>query len=128
MVPPKRISSGPVWAREDVERFKVEVGRKNQAYGRLADNPSPPPRPERPPAPLADVLLPVDPFRDWLMRRTDGQPVAAVARDLGMREGSVRAILAGDRKKMHLSAIQRALQLGGDGTKLEVLYPELADS
>lgn len=129
MVPPKRINAGPVWVREDIERFKVEVGRKNPAYGSLADKPSPPPRQERPPAPLADVLLPVDPFREWLQQRVDGdESVAKVARGIGMREGAVRAVLAGERKKMHLSAIQRALQLAGDGRKLEVLYPELADS
>lgn len=28
MIPPKRISSGPVWVRSDVERFANEIGRQ----------------------------------------------------------------------------------------------------
>jgi hypothetical protein len=28
MIPPRRIKAGPVWVREDVERFAVEVGRQ----------------------------------------------------------------------------------------------------
>jgi hypothetical protein len=28
MVPPKRVDAGPVWIREDVERFRDEVGRQ----------------------------------------------------------------------------------------------------
>lgn len=30
MIPPARIRSGPVWVREDVERFKVERGRQRR--------------------------------------------------------------------------------------------------
>lgn len=28
MIPPKRINAGPVWVREDVERFAQEIGRR----------------------------------------------------------------------------------------------------
>jgi hypothetical protein len=28
MIPPKRIAAGPVWVREDVERFAAEIGRQ----------------------------------------------------------------------------------------------------
>lgn len=28
MIPPQRIASGPIWAREDVERFGTEFGRQ----------------------------------------------------------------------------------------------------
>jgi hypothetical protein len=33
MIPPKRISSGPVWVREDVERFRDEIGRQRARAG-----------------------------------------------------------------------------------------------
>jgi hypothetical protein len=33
MIPPQRIRSGPVWVREDVERFRDEVGRQRARAG-----------------------------------------------------------------------------------------------
>jgi hypothetical protein len=33
MIEPKRISSGPVWVREDVERFAEEIGRQRAPAG-----------------------------------------------------------------------------------------------
>ncbi len=31
MIPPKRIAAGPVWVRDDVERFADEIGRQRAA-------------------------------------------------------------------------------------------------
>lgn len=28
IIPPKRTAAGPVWVREDLERFEIEVGRQ----------------------------------------------------------------------------------------------------
>lgn len=33
MIPPKRISSGPVWVRSDLERFHDEIGRQRAPAG-----------------------------------------------------------------------------------------------
>lgn len=33
MIEPKRIRSGPVWVREDVERFAAEIGRQRAPAG-----------------------------------------------------------------------------------------------
>lgn len=33
MIPPKRIEAGPVWVREDVERFADEIGRQRARAG-----------------------------------------------------------------------------------------------
>lgn len=33
MVPPARIDSGPLWVREDLERFRDEVGRQRAPSG-----------------------------------------------------------------------------------------------
>ena len=33
MIPPKRIAAGPVWVREDVERFAREIGRQRAPAG-----------------------------------------------------------------------------------------------
>lgn len=33
MIPPKRIEAGPVWVREDVERFAEEIGRQRAPAG-----------------------------------------------------------------------------------------------
>lgn len=33
MIPPKRIKAGPVWVREDVERFAAEIGRQRAPAG-----------------------------------------------------------------------------------------------
>lgn len=40
MIPPVRVSSGPIWVREDVERFMREIGRERAYNPRGAQAPS----------------------------------------------------------------------------------------
>ena len=125
MIPPKRISSGPVWVRSDVERFKVEVGGKRAALDAPSEPANKPPVPAEPTGPPADVMLAIGPFQAWLKKHAGRRQVAEVARELGMSDASVRAVMSGRRHRMQLSAIERALTLAANGTTVEQLYPKL---